>query len=630
MKSLAAVGIFCLFVSPWSLAQGSKQPLPPVLASHISKLMTIPNAIDSDRDGELSISEVMAAPRQLARLDKNRDGALDAKEMGAYEAQLPLIRAHNITNLIDADGNVHISAEEIKNASSALKHLDFNGDWHISKKELGFNKNPKFSVFSNKPMPYPIWKKFRGYTTKLEGPVVPGQDKRAYGGYILVHDAGDFGLVQQSDETYLLDEIGNKAHEWKHNGHSPEASVAYLLANGQLLRTYSKYHWIRDKHFPVGATSSIELVAWDGTVLWDFTMSVPEKYSFHHDVEYMPNGHILAIRYNAFTLEEAKAMGWNPSLGQKSIYKVKNNKDKKAMLWMSNLVELKPNLSDGSTEIVWQWNSWDHLVQNKYSDKLNYGDITNPSKLHINYLNLDKDVPFNMGQMFHLNTVDYHPELDLIMLSSATYGELWIIDHSTTTTEAAGGAGGRHNKGGDLLYRWGNDEAYGKGTRDDSYLYWQHDTQWIEDGLPGAGNILIFNNGNRRTLDDKYIRKQDALGFTNSYSNLLEIKLPMNKRGQFNRRQSPEIVWSWKNPDEADYYSPFMSGLQRLPNGNTIFNSAYDKQITEVTVEGEKVLDFSLEGWGRLYRVYKYGPEYSGLAFKVGESKGLLKTNKNI
>jgi len=413
-----------------------------------------------------------------------------------------------------------------------------------------------------------------------------------------------------------MDAAGNRVHEWKHNGYSPEASVAYLLPNGQLLRTYSKYGWVHDKQFPVGATSTIELVGWDGNVLWDFTQSVGGKYSFHHDVEYLPNGNILAIRYNAFTIEEAKAMGWDSSLSERAVTMIKNNPKKKKMIWMSNVVELQPNLEDGSTEIVWQWNSWDHLVQNKYPNKKNYGDITDPSKIRVNYLNLDKDIPYNRGQFFHLNTVKYNPKLDLIMLSSPTYGELWIIDHSTTMKEAAGSTGGKYNKGGDLLYRWGNDETYGKGTRDDSYLYWQHDTQWIEDGLPGAGNILIYNNGQRRTVDGKYIKETKSAGWGACYSNVLEIKIPMNEQGQFDIKKEAEIVWSWEHPNKMWYYSPFMSGVTRLPNGNTIFNSAYDKYIIEVTPEGEMVEDYSLAGWGRLYRIYKYAPEYSGLRFK--------------
>lgn len=602
--------ICCIFFSQWSFGQMHES-----LVKMTPQLMTVPNTVDSNQDGILSTAEVIAAPQQIATLDKNGDGAIDWKEMGAWEEQLPLVRDHNITNLIDANGDVHISAEEIKNASARLTLLDRNGDWKIDSMEMKISKFAE--TFSNKKMPYTLWRDFRGYTPKLEGPIPPDKDQRAYKGYTLIHDAGDWGLVQQTDATYLLDENGKKAHEWKHNGYSPEASVAYLLENGQLLRTYSKHHWVNDKQFPVGATSTIELVDWDGKVVWDFDMSAARKYSFHHDVAYLPNGNILAIRYNGFTLEEAKAMGWDADLGKRAAFVITKDKSKKnGMIWMSNILELQPNLADGSTEIVWQWNPWDHLVQNKYPKKMNYGDITDPSKIHVNYLNLDNDIPYNAGQFFHLNTVTYNASLDQIMLSSPTYGELWIIDHSTTMAEAASSTGGKHNKGGDLLYRWGNDESFGKDVRDNTYLYWQHETSWIPDGLPGAGNILIFNNGQRRTSDNKYVKKAKGAGFGDAYSNLYEIKVPMNAQGQYDSNKKTEIVWSWQDPDKTSFYSPFMSGAQRLPNGNTIFCKAYDKQVIEVNSKGEKVLDYSVESWGRLYRVYKYGADYSGLKFK--------------
>ncbi len=202
------------------------------------------------------------------------------------------------------------------------------------------------------------------------------------------------------------------------------------------------------------------------------------------------------------------------------------------------------------------------------------------------------------------------------MLSSPTYGEFWIIDHSISMAEASGSTGGKYGKGGDLLYRWGNDETYGKGTRDESTLYWQHDTQWIDEGLPGAGNVLIYNNGQRRSLDGKYRRNDKTASFGKSYSNVLEVKLPMSEDGQFDINKKANIVWDWSHPDKTSYYSPFMSGATRLPNGNTIFNGAYDKYIHEVNADGEIVLDYSLEGWGRLYRVYKHGADYSGLKFK--------------
>ena len=601
----------CLVLCRVSAAQDANDDFT-LFPEQLPGLWTVPNAVDSNQDGELSMDEVLAAPEALIVLDMDGDGSLDAQEMGAFDQFLPMVRGHNITNLIDADGDVNISAEEVENASEALMILDADGNWHIDTDELtvGLWVGPHFNTGG---MTLPVWNLYRGYTTELDGPTLPGEDVRAFEGYMLIHEAGDYNLAQMSNATYLLGPDGAKVHEWPHPGYSPEASVAYLLPNGQLLRTVSTHHWTRDKRFPVGATTSIELVNWDGEAVWTYTMSVPEKYSFHHDVEYLPNGNILAIRYTGFTTEEATAMGWDPDLGRNARHAI--DKTGSGLVWLDTVLELEPDLEDGSTEIVWQWNSWEHLVQDRFPDRKNYGDISDPGKIHVNYLNLDTDVPYNSGQFFHVNTVDYHPGLDMIVLSSATYGEIWFIDHSTTTAEAASGEGGRYGQGGDLLYRWGNDEAWGKGTRDDSILYWQHDIQWIGDGLPGAGNMLVFNNGNRRTLDGTYARDASDGGFGKSYTDVLEVRMPMNGDGTFDRSREAEIVWSWEEENRADYYSPFMSGVQRLPNGNTIFNRAFDKYITEVTPQGEKVLHFTPPGWGRLYRIYKFAPDYPGLTF---------------
>ena len=116
-------------------------------------------------------------------------------------------------------------------------------------------------------------------------------------------------------------------------------------------------------------------------------------------------------------------------------------------------------------EVVGEWSVWDHLVQDYDPAKANFGVVAE------------------------------HPELEQILISARNFSEIWIIDHSTTTEEAAGHSGGNGGKGGDLLYRWGNPQAYRAGTFADQQLFWQHNPHWIPEGLPGAGNILIFNNG---------------------------------------------------------------------------------------------------------------------------------------
>ncbi len=165
-------------------------------------------------------------------------------------------------------------------------------------------------------------------------------------------------------------------------------------------------------------------------------------------------------------------------------------------------------------------------------------------------------------------------------MSTPTLNEIWIIDHSTTTEEAAGHTGGNSGKGGDLLYRWGNPRVYRLGTRADQKLFFQHDAQWIEPDVPGAGNILIFNNGGDRP--------------EGSFSTVDEIVTPIEKNGSYTR--SPDLpfgpmepFWSYRAENPSDFFSRVISGAQRLPNGNTLICSGVTGTFFEVTQEKEIV-----------------------------------------
>src|SRR5262249_3692287 len=112
----------------------------------------------------------------------------------------------------------------------------------------------------------------------------------------------------------------------------------------------------------------------------------------------------------------------------------------------------------------------------------------------------------------HVNAVSYNAKYDQVMISVREFNEIWILDHSTTTEQAASHTGGRSGKGGDLLYRWGNPRAYRAGSTGDQRLFAQHDAHWIPDGLPGAGHLLVFNNGGGRP--------------DGNYSSVDEVELP--------------------------------------------------------------------------------------------------------
>ena len=164
------------------------------------------------------------------------------------------------------------------------------------------------------------------------------------------------------------------------------------------------------------------------------------------------------------------------------------------------------------------------------------------------------------------------------------FHEIWIIDHSTTTEEAKGHTGGRWGKGGDILYRWGNPRAYRNGTSLDQRLFGQHNIQWIPKGLSGEGHLLVFNNGGGRKPVE--------------YSSVDEFVPPTDKDGNYIRpKRGPfgpaKPLWSYTAPNKKDFYSWFISGAQRLPNGNTLINAGAVGIVFEVTPEKETVWKFS-------------------------------------
>jgi hypothetical protein len=170
----------------------------------------------------------------------------------------------------------------------------------------------------------------------------------------------------------------------------------------------------------------------------------------------------------------------------------------------------------------------------------------------------------------HCNAIDYHPELDLVVLSSRELSEIWFIDHSTTTEEARGSSGGRWGRGGDLLLRWGNPRWSGKdGERT---LFGQHDAQWIPDGHPGAGHVLLFNNGERD------VRERSTVD---------ELAIPFDPSAPL-RDVAVTLVASYPSPD----FSGHISGAQRLANGNTLICAGESGRVVEMTPGHEIVWEY--------------------------------------
>ena len=319
--------------------------------------------------------------------------------------------------------------------------------------------------------------------------------------------------------------------------------------------------------------------------------------------------------------------------------------------WLADsIVEVKPT---GKTtgEVVWEWHAWDHLIQDSDPSKANFGDVgKHPELIDVNFGGSEmgfpgggppgpprrdiakKDAPKedeakkkrdmdrlksigyvgnptargNRGiipDWTHVNAVAYNAELDQIMISVRSFGEFWIIDHGTTTAEAAGHTGGKRGKGGDLLYRWGNPISYRAGTKADQRLFAQHDAQWIPKGYPGAGHVLVFNNGGGRPAGN--------------YSSVDEIVLPVDAQGDYTRTQGEpfgprEPAWSYTAPKKEELFAFIMSGANRLPNGNTLICESVSGTIFEVTPKGETVWKYANPAGGSFAMGMPGGPPMGG------------------
>lgn len=423
--------------------------------------------------------------------------------------------------------------------------------------------------------------------------------KNAQAGYTLI-------APTKSDNIFLINNLGQTVHEWKTN-HYPGLDTK-LLPNGQLLRTYDTG---LAQDFPMGGRGGgIELINWDGSVAWDWQYSSPE-HVLHHDAMMMPNGDILTSAWVKIPEAEALAKGVNPE----------NIDPLSHTVWDNRIIEVSPKTS----KIVWQWDAYDHLTQNYNANDPNYGNPADfPRRIDANYFQY-----VTKPDWLHVNAVDYNAKTDQIIVSAREFNEVWIIDHSTTTAEAATSSGGKYGHGGDLLYRYGNPAAYGHGDESNRTFFLQHDIHWIPDGLPGAGDILLFNNGD------------PTVG--HSYSSALELALPEAADGSYLLQADNEFypateVWRYEPRGVNKFFSQFMGSAERLPNGDTLITDAMAGNVFEVKTKpndsqgrfGGRVdnyvvwdyqnnhFDRGLDAQGRkktpsLFRSYKYVPDYSGL-----------------
>ena len=384
--------------------------------------------------------------------------------------------------------------------------------------------------------------------------------------------------------SLLIDNEKNEINSWIHP--RGVASTSYLLSDSTLIYPYR----VQNPSMSAGGVGGgISKYSWSGDLIWNYEIA-NEIYQLHHDIEPLPNGNILVIAWEKKTADEAYAMG------RQTIDNPLNE------MWSEVILELEL-VGTNDANIVWEWHLWDHLIQDVNSDLPNYGVISDHPELQdINYGNAgsNSDPLGPNGDWKHLNAIAYNPELDQIAISSRHHNEIYIIDHSTTTEEASGHDGGNSGMGGDYLYRWGNPQTYNRGNESYHFLTVQHGVNWIPEGYPGAGNLILFNN-------------EHWMGTSAIY----EITPPVNENGNYtitdNDPFGPDSI-TWIHA--GTFHSMIQGGAFRLPNGNTLITESDDAFMFEVNNDHEIVWEYDFGTFGSfIARAQKYSMDYLDSGF---------------
>ncbi|MEO1624022.1 MAG: aryl-sulfate sulfotransferase, partial [Bacteroidota bacterium] len=350
------------------------------------------------------------------------------------------------------------------------------------------------------------------------------------------------GLILYSDlslkNTYLINRCGEIINLWEHE--NPPGLSARLLKNGHLLRA----EYIRGSCCEqVSSGGLIQMLDWDNAVIWQHLVASPSETQ-HHDFTFLPNGNVAYLGWEAIDEEEQLALGVE---------------DIQPFLWLEFIREVKPIGTD-SFELVWEWKMENHLIQDKNPNLPNYRASVKDhlGKIDVNYIG---PASYNRRHRWHVNSIEYNEERDEIMVNTRDNSEVWIIDHSTSTEEAASDSGGLSGKGGQLLFRWGNPEAYGRGDIGKLKMYGSHGLVWL-DSLSGFRDyILFFNNGDERQ------------GGGGDRSTVEMIKPMIDEEGQYvldvdsTYLLEDQIIVYGENPQTQPLRSQFLSNAEKLKNG---------------------------------------------------------------
>ena len=384
----------------------------------------------------------------------------------------------------------------------------------------------------------------------------------------------------------LIDMNGNVVNQWKGLDGIPNKMLPGGYVMGSSGTRNPKY----------GSQDQLDVVQvdWEGNVVWKF-----DRYELVKDPRRKPKW--MARQHHDFQREGNPVGYYVPGMeplvdgGNTLILCHKNVHNPE--------ISGNPLLDDVVIEVtwegqvVWEWMCSKHFEEMGFSEE---------AKNTISRHPYSRNVAGSPGDWMHLNSMSalgpnnwfdsgderFHP--DNIIWSSRNANIIAIID----------------KKMGNIVWKLGPDYSGTEQLKKMGWIIGQHHAHMIPRGLPGEGNILVFDNGGQAGYGSPNPGSPTGMGNgLRDYSRVLEFD-----------PTTLEVVWSntpvepgRRDGPQAGFriYSSNISSAQRLPNGNTMVTEGAGGRIFEVTREYEIVWEYVSPYFSRerhmnaVYRAYR-------------------------
>ncbi|MCB9030121.1 MAG: aryl-sulfate sulfotransferase [Deltaproteobacteria bacterium] len=346
-------------------------------------------------------------------------------------------------------------------------------------------------------------------------------EDKAYPGFTLIPETGNAKVA-------LVNMKGETVRQWK-----MDAQRARILPNCNLLVLHASKWGLRELPWK-RLRNKVREYDWDGNLVWEY--NAPNIA--HHDVHRLENGNTLFLVRTQVPSE--------------LMHKISDPERRDIKMRSDLIYEITPE-----GELVWDWNYYERFDLN-FCGRFACEDPTNKVE------DGKRNFPWT-----HTNTVKPIPENKWYDAGDDRFkpGNLIILPRNWSTVYIVD----KESK--EVVWEYTGDYKGG--------LSGGHEAQMIEKGLPGAGNILIFDNG------------RTDLRTQASY--ILEID-PVTKKHL------------WVYDAGADFYSFAAGSVQRLPNGNTLISEDMKGRTFEVTPDKKVVWQYISPV--RTCRAHRYSYDY--------------------